>query len=291
MSRLLFALVLMLVMLPASPAMAATQTCIIVTVRDSGGAGLANVTVKRDGGNAKATDGSGTTLWCVSVSQTSCELRLVDGTITASQASGAAASVRNGVAYIAWLRGTDQVEVTLTAQATGATPTPSRTPAPTATARPTVTAGPSPTRLPTPTRWAGWFDASAIIEIEPGTWPGSYNIRLIDGGGVRVYMQTHEGGDYPSGCGTDCTTQFSWARLYFECEPDMPPSPPTFTPTATATASRAATATATQTLTQEPTKTPTPPWWVRLEGIQQEAAEDRVKLIVTAVFEWDDLGK
>lgn len=214
---------------------AASQTCIVVTVRDQGGAGVANVMVTRDGGNAKATDASGTVLWCVSVSQTSSRLT-VDGTIVSARASGGTASLRDNTVHVAWLKGTDPVAVSITAQASGETPTPSSTPAPTWTPRPTATLGPSPTPLPTPTTWDGWYDASAIIEVEPANPPGRYTFRVIDGGGVAVTMQTHEGGDYPTGCGPDCTSAFGWMRLFFECDytcPKCPPMPTVMVVTAT----------------------------------------------------------
>jgi len=250
MRRLAAILLLLLLLLAPLRASAATQTCIVVTVRDQGGAGIPNVVVMRDGGNAKHTDRSGATLWCVAVSQTSTQLT-IEGMIVSATATGGTASLQNNTAYIAWLKGTDPVAVTIIASAGGATPTPSSTPAPTRTPRPTATPGPSPTPIPTPTPWDGWYDASAIVEIEPGSPPGRYNFRVIEGGGVEVYMQTHEGGDYPSSCGTDCTSAFGWTRLFFrcdytcpECPPPMPQATCNFTPkpeTATPTISASAT--------------------------------------------------
>lgn len=282
-----------------SVAQSAEAPWLVVELHDQDGLALVGVPVVYHVGDvakpARLTDSQGSVTWSISKNQGATRLHVVGWLVDAECPAGRAWINEAGEVEVRWTPGTPVVTILVRTSQFAPTATPS--PGPTSTPYPTMTAGPTATAIQTemPPADLPWV----LFDIETTNIPGRVRIAWQTGNGAVA--EIYSGSDsslieFLEGNGIETS-----GRARFVVYDANQLYPPTFTPGPTATASRTATPTATQqataTVIVAQTCTPhvvtaTPAIWEeRLEQVVRDASDMGIELQITAIYNWNDLGR
>jgi len=292
-----------------------TQTCIIVTAYNAGGAKMQDVYIARRGGATKSTGSSGTTLWCVGLDQRATQVWFTRGSVIKVTNKNGSAWIQGTEAYLAWPENTEYVYVDLVGEIGAPEPTVTSTVAPTPTV--TETYGPSPT--PRRTHIPNEDEPYAIIMASPVEHkPDRFLWTYRSGGGGTVLPISMDGDSWPRSGAEPNTFEANGYVVWYLTETGAnPPSTPVITVIATreSTQTRYPTYTPYPTYTRRPINTPRPEYTTqptytpyptrepsatvsvtpdlasRIEQIERDAADMDIILHITAEWNYKGLGK